>query len=255
MMKCPFFEPITVTILTKNSERYLKEVLDSVVDFPEVLLLDSGSTDRTFSIAENYPNVSIYEQKFLGFGPQHNRANELAKFDWILSLDSDEVLSSELANELKQCDLDPNTVYRFPRYNFFNGKWIKGCGWSPDRQLRLFHRKKTQFSDVQVHESVQTEGMKVKDLQFGIKHYSYENTREFLHKMQVYSDLFVEDSQGKKRSSPWKAIGHGLWTFIRCYFLQKGCLDGFEGFFISVYNANTAFYKYVKLMEWERNRN
>lgn len=247
--------PISVTILTKNSSKHLEQVLKALASFDEVLLYDNGSQDTTFSIAERFPNTRIERGPFLGFGPSHNKASSLAKHDWILSIDSDEVTTEELVQEIKSLTLDPKAVYTIPRHNYYNGKWIKGCGWYPDRVIRLYNRKETQFSNAQVHESVNTKDMRVIPLKSPLIHYSYDSTDQFLAKMQSYSSLFAAQNRGKK-SSLGKAVTHGLAAFVKSYFIKRGFMDGKEGFIISLYNANTAFYKYVKLAElnWDQMR-
>lgn len=240
---------ISVTILTKNSEKYLAEVLESVRGFDEVLLYDNGSADSTFAIAKRYPNVRVERGAFTGFGPTHNHASELAKHDWILSIDSDEVVTPELAKALLEMDPDPKSVYSFPRHNYFNGKFIQWCGWYPDRVVRLYNRKYTRFTDAQVHESVNTDGMLQVSLEAPLIHYSYANLSDFLSKMQSYSNLFAAQNCGKKRSSPCKAVLHGFFAFFKSYVLKRGFLGGYEGYVISVYNGHTAFYKYLKLYE------
>lgn len=240
---------ISVTILTKNSQKYLHEVLAALKNFDEVLLYDNGSTDDTFKIAAAFPNVKVAKGTFEGFGPTHNKASALAKWDWILSIDSDEVVTPELAADIASATLDPRVVYSFPRDNYFNGTFIKWCGWHPDRQFRLYNRTMTRFSDAQVHEAIVTEGMQVVELKGALRHYSYDSHSDFLAKMQSYSDLFARQYRGKRDSSPWKALGHGLGAFLRAYFIKLGFLGGYEGFVIAVYNGNTAFYKYLKLYE------
>jgi len=243
---------ITVTVLTKDSERYLHGVLLALKPFDEVLLLDSGSTDGTLEIAEQFSNVTIHHHEFEGFGPQHNVASELAKNDWILSVDSDEVLSKELADEILSLSLEEQTVYGFSRHTYYNDKLIKWCGWYPDYIFRLYNRKVTCFSDAQVHERIVTDGLKEQLLKGSMRHYSYETTTDFLAKMQSYSTLFAKQHKGQKQSSLCKALLHGSFAFIKSYFLRLGFLGGKEGFIISVYNANTAFYKYLKLAEENR---
>lgn len=240
---------ISVTILTKNSQKYLTEVLTSTLPFDEVVLYDNGSTDKTMEIAKQFPNVTIHQGPFSGFGPTHNQASSVAKNDWILSIDSDEVVNPEMAQEILALNLQDNSVYSFPRDNYFNGKWIKWCGWYPDRQVRLYNRKKTRFTDAQVHEAIITDGMNHIKLNVSMRHYSYASIADFLTKMQSYSDLFAAQYQGKKTSSPWKAISHGLFAFFKSYILKRGILGGYEGFVISAYNGHTAFYKYLKLYE------
>lgn len=240
---------ISVTILTRNSQKYLHEVLNALKNFDEVVLYDTGSNDTTISIAQLFPNVTIYQKEFRGFGPTHNDASNLARNHWILSIDSDEVVTPEMANEISTLKLDENCVYSFPRNNFFNKKWIKWCGWCPDRQIRLYHRKKTCFTNAQVHEAIDATNMKIVPLHNPFIHYSYETISDFLTKMQLYSDLFAQQHKGKKKSSLWKAISHGSFAFFKSYFIKKGFLGGYEGFVISSYNAHTAFYKYLKLYE------
>jgi glycosyltransferase involved in cell wall biosynthesis len=240
---------ISVTVLAKNSQQYIYEVLSALQDFNEVLLYDTGSTDKTMEIAATFPNVTIVQAPFEGFGPTHNKASACAKNDWILSIDSDEIVSPELAKEILEIKLQEDAVYSFPRHNYYRGKWIKWCGWYPDRQYRLYNRTKTRFSDAQVHEAVIIEGMYHVPLKHPIKHYSYRNVDEFLSKMQSYSTLFAMQNRGKKRSSLGKAVCHGFFAFFKSYLLKRGFLGGREGFEIAVYNGNTAFYKYLKLAE------
>lgn len=244
--------PISVTILTRNSEKYLSEVLSALEIFEEIVICDTGSNDQTLKIAQTFPNVKIHERAFNGFGPTHNLASSFATHDWILSIDSDEIVTPELAHEIQSLKLAKGCVYSFPRHNEYKGKWIRWCGWHPDRQVRLYNRLDTQFTSAQVHESIESSHVKEIQLHSPLKHYSYENVSDFLYKMQSYSSLFALQYQGKKSSSLSKAIAHGFFAFFKSYILKKGCLGGQEGFEISIYNANTAFYKYLKLAEANR---
>jgi glycosyltransferase involved in cell wall biosynthesis len=245
---------ISVTILTKNSQKYLDEVLSALRDFDEVVIYDTGSNDATLEIAKKYPNVVIHEKPFNGFGPTHNQASSVAKHDWVLSIDSDEIVTDELVKEIRSLNLNEQCVYSFPRHNYFNGKFIQWCGWYPDRQTRLYNRKQTYFTDAQVHEAIITEDMQQTSLKHPIIHYSYESLSDFLNKMQSYSDLFARQYKGKRKSSPLKAILHGGFAFFKSYIIKRGILGGYEGFVISSYNANTAFYKYLKLYEANQNQ-
>ncbi len=240
---------ISVTILTKNNEGILARTLDSLVDFDEVLVYDTGSSDRTASIARQYKNVTFREGPLIGFGPTHNVVSSLARNDWILSVDSDEVMSGGLQKEIFALSPEENTVYSCPRHNFYNGKFIKGCGWYPDRQYRLYNRKQTRFTDALVHEQIITKNMCRVSLKNPIFHYSYRSVSDFLEKMEKYSSLFAEQYAGRKKSSPCKAALHGMFAFFKSYILKKGLFLGYEGFLISAYNGHTAFYKYMKLYE------
>lgn len=243
---------ISVTILTKNSQKYLLEVLSALQIFEEIVVCDTGSQDQTLEIVRRFPNVTVYERPFVGFGPTHNIASHLAKYDWILSIDSDEIVTPNLANEIQGLKLTRGHVYSFPRHNEYKGKWIRWCGWHPDRQIRLYNRLDTQFTDAQVHEAVDARHLKEVQLDSPLRHYSYDHVSDFLQKMQSYSSLFALQYQGKKSSSLSKAIAHGCYAFFKSYILKRGFLGGQEGFEISFYNANTAFYKYLKLAEANR---
>ncbi len=241
---------ISICILTKNAAATLKATLDSVRAFPEVVILDNGSTDETHQISTSYPNVKIYQSPFIGFGPLRNAAAQLASHDWILSLDSDEVLSPPLLEELDRLALNPDYAYTFARHNYYNGKRIHGCGWAGQFVTRLYHRGKASFSDAQVHEAVVAH--QFHRLESPLLHTPYRTTADFLAKMQHYSTLFAKQHQHKKRSSFAIALAHALYAFCRSYFFKKGILCGSEGFIISLYNANTTFYKYLKLAELNR---
>lgn len=240
---------ISVCILAKNSSSTIKDTLDSVQSFSEVIVLDNGSTDSTIEIAKNYPNVKIFHSPFLGFGPMRNKAAGFASNDWILALDTDEVISSDLLSEISSLSPDPHTIYSISRDNYYNGKHIKGCGWSPDRVIRLYNRKITNYSNAEVHESVLANDLHLQYLKSPLIHTPFRSTSEFLAKMQHYSTLFARQYTGKRRSSLLKAIFHSSFAFIRCYLFQKGILFGAEGLIISLYHSNTVFYKYLKLLE------
>ncbi len=238
---------ISVTILVKNGQSRLGEVLNALKKFDEIILLDTGSTDQTLEIAKDFSNVAIHHAPLQGFGPTHNLAASLAKNDWILSIDDDEVVTPELAEEILSLNLNPDHLYTLPFFNFFNGKKIKWCGWYPEKHTRLYHRKKTGFTDAMVHEGVMTKNLQPITLRNPVHHHSYDSLSDFLTKMEHYSTLFAEQHRAKRKSSPLIALYHGVGGFLKSYFLKKGFMGGYEGFLISVYNGHTAFYKYLKL--------
>ncbi|NGX27238.1 MAG: hypothetical protein K940chlam6_01171 [Chlamydiae bacterium] len=240
---------ITATILTKNCQKTLKKTLDSLINFSEIIVLDSGSSDETLTIAKKYPNVKVHTSPFLGFGPMHNYVAKLANHDWILSIDSDEILTKELANEILSLQLDSNHIYSIQRNNFYNGKHIKWCGgWHPDWVHRLYHRGKTGFSEDLVHEKVKKADLVLTPLKNPLLHTPYLEISDFLDKMQHYSALFAEQNEGQMGSLS-QAIFHSWFAFIKSYIFKRGFLGGREGFIISMYNGHTAFYKYLKLAE------
>ncbi|MFY7842398.1 MAG: glycosyltransferase family 2 protein [Rhabdochlamydiaceae bacterium] len=241
---------ISVTILTKNNQSTIASTLESLRSFSEVLVFDTGSSDHTLKIAASFPNVTIKKGEFLGFGLTHNQASSLAKYDWILSIDADESLSQELVSEIKTLGLDTSCVYNLKRFNFLENKHIKCCaGWHPDSIIRLYHRKQTRFTDDWVHEKVLSDGLKVITLKYPIHHTPYENIDSFLRKMQIYSSLFAEQHFLRKKSSFFIALFHSWSCLFKNLILKKGLFGGRLGWFISLYNAQTTFYKYIKLAE------
>lgn len=243
--------PISVTLLTKDSARYLEQVLEPLARFSEVLVYDTGSTDQTLAIAARFANVVIKKGPFIGFGPTHNVASALARHDWIFSLDSDEVASKALIEEIAALALDEGTVYTVARENLFYGKVIRGCGWWPDRQYRLYCRLRCRFDEAQVHEQLQWRGMRVLPLLHPLRHYPYRDASELLSKMQLYTALFACQYRHdpRKKGSLSRALLHGLWAFCKSYLVKRGLFDGREGLILSLYNGQTAYYKYLKLME------
>jgi glycosyltransferase involved in cell wall biosynthesis len=236
-------------MLTHNSERRLRQVLEAIQQLNQVCIYDSGSTDGTLEIASSFSNVTLERGPFLGFGALRNGLADRARNDWILALDSDEVVSPELVEQLASMPLQEECLYSFPFRNYFQGRWIRGCGWWPDRHVRLYNRRRARFSERLVHERIEGEGLRTVQLDCPIDHYSYETVHDFTAKMHRYSDLFAREYCGKRRATVGNAVGHGIYTFIKSYLLRRGCLEGSAGFLISSYQAQTAFYKYMKLRE------
>lgn len=241
--------PMTVTILTCNSARHIARVLEALRPFDEVVVLDSGSTDETCALAQQFPNVRLHRTVFKGFGATHNEALALARNDWIFSVDSDEVVTPELAAEIAAIKRDEGAVYSIPFKNYFDGKWIRYCGWNPDRHVRIFNRRRTRFAETQVHECIPTGGLREVPLRAPMLHYSFSSAADFLTKIQRYSDLFAEQNAGRKPSSLTKAVIRSVWAFFKAYFLQLGFLDGRAGFIIAAANSQGVYYKYMKLAE------
>lgn len=241
---------IAVTVLVRNSEDSVGDCLRSLSRFPEVVVLDTGSTDRTVAIASIFPNARVFRTDFKGFGPAKNLAASYAERDWILNIDSDEIVTEELAEEILTLELEENKIYDIPRDNYYNERLIRCCGWSPDRVLRLYNRKATTFGENLVHESVTVEGpLETVHLRSPLRHYSFRTAGDLLDKMQRYAALYALQNRGVKKSSPSRAFFHAFAAFLKNYFLQWGFLYGGEGLLISVSNAGGVFYKYIMLYE------
>jgi glycosyltransferase involved in cell wall biosynthesis len=243
---------ISVIILTKNSQKYLANCLKSLTIFDEVIVLDNGSTDKTIKIANSFKNVRVVEHKFIGFGALKNLAIEETRNSWILSIDSDEILSYELLKNIQKLEFnDENVIYKIERLNHYKEKTIKCCGWYPDKVLRIFNKDHTQFNNLMVHESlIVKENSRIEEVDGFLLHFPFDSIESLIDKMQRYSSLFAEESQ--KKSTPTKAFFRATFAFFKNYFFQKGFLYGYEGLLISVSNANGVFYKYMKLYEKEK---
>lgn len=250
---------ISVVILTKNSATYLERCLNVLNKFPEVVIVDNGSTDATMAIAARYPNVKIYEREFCGFGPLKNIGADLAYNDWVLFVDSDEVLHPNLADYILSLTLDNSKVYQFYRKNYYDNLLIDGCSWDNDYVTRLFNRKVTRFNENQVHESIIIKGLTVEKVAPAsdnfIYHFPYNNTSQLMAKLEHYANLYAANNYGKKSVKLWMIPLKTIAAFLKNYLLKKGFRYGYEGFLISSYNTMGVLVKYLKLYELSRKKN
>jgi glycosyltransferase involved in cell wall biosynthesis len=231
--------PLSVVIITKNEEIFIKDAIKSASFADEVLVLDSDSVDRTCEISKKM-GARVEKHKWLGFGKQKNLAVNLSSNDWVFILDADERITSNLQRELISLLKNPlSDGYLVPRLNRFFGKNIKTCGLYPDYSLRLFKKNKGKFNDVEVHESVQIDG-KVSKMKNHMIHLAYDNVEEFINKQKYYSDL------SNKKKNLLKAILSPCWTFFKIYILRRGFIDGWHGFIIAKVYAKYTFWKYIK---------
>lgn len=239
---------ISIVILTKNSVKTIRQCLAQLKDFDDIIIYDNGSTDGTQTISSSFGNVHLVEGEFLGFGKSKNKAATFAKYPWILSLDSDEVLSNELIEILKNITLENETIYAIKRHNFYKTKEIKYC-WKNDTVKRLYNKERTQFNEKLVHEDIITHNMNILTLGGYMKHYSYQSISDFIIKVDRYSTLFSEQNCGKKSITPLEAVSHACFAFFKTYVLKRGFMDGSIGLIISHSQASEKFYKYMKLYE------
>jgi len=242
---------LSVAIVAKNEEERLPGCLDSVRFADEVVVVDSGSSDRTVDLARDF-GARVLIEKWRGYSAQKQYAVDCCLNPWVLILDADERIPAETAEIITGVLADPTpsaTAFNFPRKNLLHGRWVKHCGWWPDRVLRLVDKGKGRFDGRPVHEQWVTSG-KIGSLQGCIEHISFRNYSELVDKMERYSSLASEDlySRGVEAGG-LTAASHGLWTFFRTYFLELGILEGFDGLVISMTNAGGSFLKYAKLRE------
>ena len=241
-----------VALITHNAAARLAECLAALTFADEIVVIDGGSTDGTADIARAHGARVIEQTDWPGFGPQKNRAVAALGTDWVLSIDADEVVSPELAASIRavltasvtaaQCD-----VYAVDRLSNFCGTWVKHSGWYPDWIPRLFRRGAAHFSDDLVHERLVFEGA-AQRLTGKLLHYSYDDLDAVLHKLDAYSGAGARQrAAAGQRGSFGKALGRGAWAFLRTYVLRAGFLDGRAGFMIAVFNAETVYYRFLKL--------
>ncbi len=240
---------VSAVMIVRNGATTIRRTLESLTAFEDVIVYDNGSTDGTITIAHEFSNVRVIEGFFDGFGTTKNRAASYAQHDWVLIIDSDEVVDEGLLQSLHTKVLDPKTIYIVNFLAYYKEIPIRHCGWNNQKIRRLYNKKVTQFNDNAVHENIIDEGMIKSPIEGNMKHYSYSSISDFIVKLDRYSTLFAQDHVGKRHSSPAKAFFNGLYSFFRTYVLKRGFLDGYAGLIIAFSHAATNFYKYIKLYE------
>jgi len=246
-------QKISIAIITLNEERNIRRTLESVVWADEIIIVDSGSSDKTVSICREYTN-NVFQQDWLGFARQKNSAIEKATSDWVLSLDADEPIEPALVNEIRSLisKTDSCDGYRIPRRTFFLGKEIRYGGWYPDYNLRLFRRGKGYFEERAVHEAIRVQG-RVGTTQHAILHYAYTDLASYVSSMNKYSTLAIEVMEAKGisffKQSWMNIVFRPLFTFMYKYIFRFGFLDGKHGLILNIFHAYYVFTKYAKAWE------
>ena len=238
---------LSVIIIAKNEEKNIRNCLESVSWADEVIVLDSGSTDSTVAIAQEYTN-KVYKTDWRGYGVQKQRALDYASGDWVLNLDADESVSPKL-KEIIVAKIRANQAdgFRIPIKMNFYGKPLNYSS-SPSRHIRLFRRDGSRYSDDIVHEKIiMPPNAKIEQIKEHISHNSFQDVSHALYKINKYSSYTAKTRILKhKKSSFSKTIGASIWMFLRCYILQCGFLDGRAGFLFAVFNAQGTFYRGIK---------
>lgn len=242
---------ISATVIAFNEENKIADAIRSLDWADEILVVDSGSTDKTRDIAESL-GAKVIVREWLGFAKQKQFAVDNAAFDWIFSLDADEQISDHLRAEISKLKSQTEFAhgYRIARLSFYMHRPIRHGGWYPDWQIRLFDRNNARWKDVLIHESVEVEG-KVAKLKGDILHYSWESASHH-HRMigERYAPLAaLQNFQNGKRTSRLRIAFAAPVAFLQSYVLKGGFLDGFPGFCIARFSAYLAFLK--NLLLWE----
>ena len=243
---------ISVVIISWNEEKNIGRCLASIHDWvDEIVVVDSGSTDGTQKICSRYSKVQWYERAWLGYGPQKNYGNSLARGSYILSLDADEEVSQELREQILAVGPPWRGVYGMNRRTQYLGTWVYHCGWYPDIQWRFFPKDENlSWSGDPVHERLLVPASLSKiHLKGDLFHYPYSSPSQYWQKLDKYSDLGAEKvSHRPKLFLVFQMILNPLLRFIKTYFFQRGVLQGSLGLQICVLTAYGVFRKYQKAL-------
>lgn len=246
-------KPISATIICRDEEAKIGRALQSLKEVAdEIVVVDSGSADSTEEICRRYTDRFIYRE-WEGYRSQKQFATDSAKFDWVLSIDADEVVSDRLGQEIlawkRETGGQPFDGYLIARKTFFMGRWIEHTTWYPDWQLRLFRRSKGIWKGRRVHESFQSEGA-VGKFREHLEHYTYSSVSEYLQQLERFSALAAADYHDNGRRAGWKELALlPPLTFLNNFLLRRGFLDGVPGLSASALSAVSVFFKFLKLRE------
>ncbi len=238
---------ISAAIITFNEERNIARAIESLRCCDEIVVVDSGSVDRTVELATKL-GARVVEHAWPGYAVQKNLAASEAAHDWVLSIDADEALSEALEGEIWQLKKagPRHDAYTMPRMAQYLGRWILHSGWYPDRKVRLYDRRKALWVGDYVHESLKVEGS-IGHLESNLLHFTCGSLSEHLKSMDRYTTLAAEQLIAQRARVGWRhLIFNPPWTFVRSYILKRGFLDGLEGLAIAYMAALYNFIKYAK---------
>jgi glycosyltransferase involved in cell wall biosynthesis len=241
---------ISAAIVTLNEERNIARALESLRFVDEIVVVDSGSTDRTREIAARL-GARVIEEPWRGYAAQKNFAAECASHDWILSLDADESVNEELEGEVLALKLEgpKHKAYAMPRVAQYCGRWIRHSGWYPDKKIRLYHRDFGQWAGAYVHESVQSKEP-VGELKGHLLHFTCGSLAEHVRTVDKYTTLAARELAERGRPIPLRRLTlDPVWTMFRTYLLKRGFLDGPQGIAIAWMAGFYVFLKYAKARE------
>jgi glycosyltransferase involved in cell wall biosynthesis len=244
---------LSATIVALNEERNIVRAIESLHIADEIVVVDSGSTDRTRDVARSL-GARVIEEPWRGYAAQKNFAAQCAEHDWILSLDADESLGEVLEAEILELKREGPRfdAYDMPRLAQYCGRWILHSGWYPDPKVRLYHRKRALWAGDFVHESVRVNGT-LGHLQGKLLHFTCNSVDDHLKTLNRYTTLAAQELVAKQSSSPlWKLALDPIWTFLRSYVIRQGFRDGPQGFTIARMAALYTFLKYSKARELRR---
>jgi glycosyltransferase involved in cell wall biosynthesis len=246
---------LSVTVIALNQEANIGKCLESASFADELVVVDTGSTDRTVEVAGKYTD-RVFTTGWQGFGRTKNYALDQARGDWVFSIDTDERVPLALRDEILAVveANGPLAGYRVPRKNYFCGRWIRHLGWYPDYTLRLFRRDLGRFREREVHEEVVVDGS-VGHLKTPLDHYSYRSVSEYIARMDRYAHLAaVELAKRGQRPHPGELVYRPFFSFFHLYVLRLGFLEGTAGYTLAALMSMYKFLKYYYLRELSRGR-
>jgi glycosyltransferase involved in cell wall biosynthesis len=247
---------LSAVVITKNEEDNIRRCLESIRFADEIIIIDSGSIDKTIEIAESF-NARVYSPEWQGFGNAKRAGVDKSDGDWILSIDADEEVTETLAAEIQAVIGKSNGAsgYYVKRKTKFLGRWILHCGWYPDYVLRLFQKSSGTFDNAIVHEKVVTNGP-VAYLKGELLHYSYPNLEHYLIKFNRYTTMGAEEAFLKgRRAGLMDIVIKPAASFVKHYLLKQGYRDGVEGFVLSSLSSMSVMVKYAKLRQLWKEQN
>lgn len=227
--------PISVVIIALNEAANISQcVTKAALISDDIIVVDSGSTDATVTLAEA-AGAKVHQMQWQGYSSTKNEANTLTRHDWILSLDADEILSEELIASIQECTLEEKTVYLLSRLNNYCGHWIRHSNWYPDYVYRLFDRRFCRWQGEFVHEKLNFPAdFNLIKLKGDLLHYTYRTAEEHYRKIERYAELSAREKLAKgKNSSPLKLLILPFFKFISVYIFHLGILDGAAGYQIA----------------------
>jgi glycosyltransferase involved in cell wall biosynthesis len=245
----------SVTIITLNEELNLRDCLETVRWADEIILIDSGSTDRTVEIAREF-NAKIFLNPWAGMREQKNFAADKASGPWIFNLDADERIAPEGQREILATLANPAMdAYSVPRKNFFLGKWMRHGGWYPDEVIRLYRKDKGEYGGINPHAGVVLKSGKTAALRQPLIHYTYTSFEHYISKQYPYSDAAARDlaARGKLPRFPaFQIFAKTAWKFVEVFVVKRGFLDGTHGLLAAFGSTFAAYMKQARLWELQR---
>ena len=246
---------LSVAMIVKNEAHHLAQCLDTVTAWvDEIVILDSGSSDATQQIAEQYGAKFYQNTDWPGFGKQRQLAQQYVTSDYVLWLDADERVTPELRQSIQAAIAQdaPNTAYKIPRLSEIFGHKIRHSGWYPDYVIRLYRKDFAHYGDQLVHEKVELPAnANIQKLQGDLLHYTYQNIHHYLVKSAGYAKAWADQREkAGKKATLWQGISHAVGCFVKMYVIRLGFLDGKAGLLLAILSAHSTFVKYADL--WVR---